>query len=123
MIARVVACLVGIWLMAAPAILNYHGPAQINDRICGPLIASIALIALWEVTRELRWLHAVVGFWLMSAPLVLHYIAWWTVVNSIVCSVILVISAVIPGAKNHSFGGGWSVLFRDREDFGGKMRL
>jgi hypothetical protein len=111
MIPGILSCLIGIWLMAAPAMLGYHGPARINDQTCGPLIASLAIISLWEVTRGLRWLTVALGFWLMLAPLVLHYGTWTSAVNNLACSLMLVICAVIPGRKTHRFEGGWPSLF------------
>lgn len=111
MIPRIFSCMVGIWLMAAPAILGYHGPARINDQACGPLIASLAIIAMWEVTRGLRWLNLALGFWLMLAPLVLHYVTWASALNNLVCSLTLIICAVVPGRKIHRFAGGWPSLF------------
>lgn len=111
MIPRIVSCLVGIWLMAAPAVVGYHGPARINDQTCGPLIASFAIIALWEVTRELRWMNLALGFWLMLAPLVLHYVTWVSAINNLICSTVLIICALVPGKKTHRFNGGWASLF------------
>lgn len=43
----------GVWLIAAPAAIGYAGSARINDGIFGPLVASIAVIAIWEATRPL----------------------------------------------------------------------
>lgn len=111
MIPRLFSLVVGIWLMAAPAVLGYAGLARQNDRICGPLIATFAITALWEVTRGLRWMNLVFGFWLMLAPLLLHYPAWTPVVNSVVCSLVLIWAAVVPGKIEHRFAGGWGALF------------
>jgi len=46
--------LLGIWLMAAPDILAYGDPARTQDHIFGPLIVTIAMIAVSEVTRPVR---------------------------------------------------------------------
>jgi hypothetical protein len=116
MIARIVSLAVGLWLMAAPVILDYHGPGQINDRICGPLIASLAIIAVWEVTREVRWVNTVFAFWLIFAPLFLHYITWRSVINSLICAFILLLSSLAPGRRTHSFNGGWTTLVRKERD-------
>jgi hypothetical protein len=48
--AQLINALLGMWLMAAPAVLGYIGPARTNDRIIGPLAAGAALIAIWETT-------------------------------------------------------------------------
>lgn len=111
MIARFISFLIGIWLMVAPALLGYGGSAVVNDRICGPLIISISIIAMWEVTRALRWVNAIIGFWLMLAPLVLHYVTWRSAFNNLLCAFILLVCAVVPGKRTHNFGGGWTGLF------------
>jgi hypothetical protein len=110
-IARFISCLIGLWLMAAPALLGYQGPAIVNDRICGPLIVSFAIIAMWEVTRSLRWINVVFGFWLMLAPLVLHYVTWRSAFNNLLCSLVLLVCALVPGRRTHRFAGGWTSLF------------
>jgi hypothetical protein len=46
-----VAAALGIWLMASPAVLSYGGAAGAADRIAGPVVASVALIAAAEAVR------------------------------------------------------------------------
>lgn len=116
MIPRFISALVGLWLMASPVVLGYFGPARINDRVCGPLIATFAIIALWEVTREVRWLNVLLAFWLMLAPLLLHYPTWTPVVNSLACAAVLVVAAVAPGSKTGRYAGGWKSLFAERDE-------
>lgn len=53
----------GIWLMAAPALLGYTGAPRTNDYIVGPIVASVAMIALSEVVRPLRWMNFALGLW------------------------------------------------------------
>ena len=66
--------LAGIWLMMSPAVLGYADPARANDRIIGPIVASLATIAMWEVSRPLRWVNVVLGAWLLVAPWLLGHI-------------------------------------------------
>jgi len=112
MIPRIFSCIIGVWLMVAPEVLGYRGPARINDQTCGPLILTFAIIAFWEATRGVRWLNLALGFWLMLAPLVLHYGTWFSAINSLACSLVVITAAVVPGKKTHSFAGGWPGLFR-----------
>jgi hypothetical protein len=49
MINRLVTVLCGIWLMLSPAVLGYGGAAENNDRLIGPIVASFAFVAIWEV--------------------------------------------------------------------------
>ncbi len=66
--AQSISAALDFWLIAAPAVLGYGGAARTNDRIVGPLIASVALIAVWEVTRPVRWANIPLGLWLILAP-------------------------------------------------------
>ena len=52
--------------MASPAVLDYADPARANDRIIGPLVASMAIIAIWDITRPLRWVNVILGAWLLT---------------------------------------------------------
>jgi hypothetical protein len=109
--AQVLSALLGVWLMVAPAVLGYPGPAHINDRIIGPIVASIAAIAAWEATRPLGRANLVLGLWLVIAPWVLGY-GSMALLNSTLVGVLLVVFALVPGRVRHRFGGGWSSLWR-----------
>ena len=63
--AQIINVILGVWLMAAPDVIGYTGPARTNDRIIGPLAVSCAVIALWEVTRPMRWGNLALGVWLL----------------------------------------------------------
>lgn len=109
--ARIATITCGIWLMAAPAILGYDGLAAVNHRVIGPLVASFAAIAIWEVTRPLRWLGVPLGLWLMVAPLLLGYGDTGRL-NGLAVGVIVVGLSLIRRKVAQRFGGGWSSLWR-----------
>src|SRR5688500_7976224 len=71
--ARMISAVIGIWLMTAPAVLDYGGAARTTDRIVGPLVASIAVIAVWEVLRPARWAVLPLAAALVIAPWMLGY--------------------------------------------------
>ncbi len=102
----------GIWLMLAPAVLGYGGAAQTNDHIAGPLIASCAVIAWWQVTRGLRWINVLLGLWLLAAPWVLGYGASLAGMNSMITGALLAGLSFIKGKSEKPFGGGWRELLR-----------
>lgn len=108
---RLINAALGIWLMAAPAVLDYGVPAANNDRIMGPLIATFAVIAIWETTRELRRVNALWGAWLIIAPLLLGY-EGAAVINSIAVGVVVIGVSMIRGKVEGHFGGGWTALWR-----------
>ncbi len=111
---RIANAALGLWLMAAPAVLGYGGTARANDRIVGPLAASLAVIAIWQVTRPLRWGNVVLGVWLLIVPWLLSYDAV-ALVNSLAVGVGLIGFGLIRGPTTQRLGGGWSALLARRE--------
>ena len=111
--ARIASALLGVWLMAAPAVLGYVGPARTSDRIAGPVAATIAIVAIWEVTRPMRWANLVIAVWLVIAPAVLGY-HLAAAIDSIAVGVLLAALTFVRGTVRQRFGGGWSALIRPR---------
>ena len=109
--AQLLTALTGIWLMASPAVLDYADPARANDRIIGPVVASMATIAIWELTRPLRWVNVALGAWLLIAPWLLGHPpdARW---NSLVAGSLILACSLVKGSRTHRFAGGWSSLWK-----------
>lgn|SRR5688500_4133006 len=105
--------LIGIWLMASPAVLSYADLARANDRIIGPIVASMAMIAIWEISRPLRWVNVILGAWLLIAPWLLGYRldARW---NSLAAGALILAFSLVKGKRTHKVGGGWSALWKRR---------
>jgi hypothetical protein len=107
LLARIVAVAAGVWLMAAPAVLGYGGAAETNDRIVGPIAASFAFVACWEVVGALRWPTVPLGAWLVAAPAVLGYgdAGAWT--SSIAAGLVIVGTGLVGRDATDKFDGGW----------------
>lgn len=110
MLARFLNLALGIWLMAAPELVGYSGPLRTNHLIVGPVIASIAVIGMWEIARELRWVNLALGVWLVISSLLLPD-AGGTAVGVITGGFITAFS-LVKGKIKRRVGGGWSMLFR-----------
>ena len=111
---RIISALLGIWLMVAPALLGYRGVASISDHIVGPLVAATAIIAIWEVTRQLRWLGIPLGLWLLLAPGLLRFPSR-ALANSAVVGAALVILSFLGGRVKERYGGGWRGLVKGKQ--------
>jgi hypothetical protein len=111
MIAPILSTLVGLGLMAAPGVLGYGGAARTSDHIVGPIVATFACVAIWEVTRSARWVNVPLGLWLLIAPWVLGYggTPMW---NALICGAAAVGLACVRGRTKHRFGGGWKMLWQ-----------
>lgn len=111
MFAQLLSAAVGIWLMAAPAVLGYSGAAATQDRIFGPVIATFALIAVWEVMRGVRYANLPSALWLLLAPWVLDYTGGATLNNSVAGAAVLLLS-LVRGRTSSRYGGGWTAVWR-----------
>lgn len=108
--ARLINAALGIWLMASSTILEFDVAAKNNSVICGALAASFAIIAIWEVTRGLRWLNLLIGAWLLIAHWILGF-GSEAVINSVVVGILMVIFSTFRGSIRQQMGGGWATLF------------
>lgn len=108
--AQIVNAALGIWLMAAPAVLGYGDPALVNDRIVGPVAATFAIVAWWGVTRPLRWVNLPLGVWLVIAPWLLGYGEVAAIINSMAVGLVMAACAMVKGTVEHRYGGGWSAV-------------
>jgi hypothetical protein len=104
----------GIWLTAAPDVIGFGGAAAAHHHILGPLVASSAFVAVWEVLRPIRWLTVLFGFWLLLAPWPFDFTPD-AAVNSIVVGLLLIVFGRVGDGVTQKYGGGWSALAAGRE--------
>lgn len=109
--AQGAAAVVGVWMMAAPTVLSLGETVTTHDRIVGPFIAALGCIAMWEVTRPLRWVNIVLGAWLLVAPWLLGH-GPDAAINSVAAGVVVIALSCVKGRNKHRFAGGWSSLWR-----------
>lgn len=112
MLARIGAVVVGIWLEASSAVLEYGTPAANVDRILGPVAGGIAFVAIWAIAHPIRWATVPVGALLVLAP-VLGYPAD-AAVSSIASGLAIIALAFVGGDPSGDYGGGWQVLWKGR---------
>ena len=111
--AQVINALLGLWLMAAPAVLGADKTIANNDHIVGPLIASFAIISWWEATRVVRLYNVPLGLWLLVAPWVLGYDNTAAIVNDMLVGVVVIGLSFVKGKVEGKFGGGWSAIWKE----------
>lgn len=58
----------GVWLMFSRLVFGTEAPMADSDHLIGALIITVAVIAMAEVARPLRFINAAFGIWLIAAP-------------------------------------------------------
>lgn len=110
MAARLVAVAAGIWLMISPAALHYvETTAEASDRIAGPVAAAFSFVAIWGITRALRWATLPIGLYLVVAPWLLGFPTDATISN-VAAGLVFIVTAFVRGDVGERYGGGWISL-------------
>lgn len=111
-VAQGVLCVTGLWLMAAPGVLGYaNTPAGESDRFSGPMIASLAFLGIFQITRGVRWASLPFGAWLLVAPWVLGHPVAGTISALVSGVVVLALAPVGSIDQGPRYGGGWASLW------------
>jgi uncharacterized membrane protein len=97
----------GVWLTAASDVMGYEGPERVVDQIAGPLVVSMAIIAMAEVTRSVRWVNVALGLWLMLAPVLNGLQASTIGVHSALIGGAILLLSLVKGPEREQTGGGW----------------
>ncbi|MFS8069273.1 MAG: vitamin K epoxide reductase family protein, partial [Byssovorax sp.] len=61
----------GAWLMLTPSLLGSAQAAAHSDHLVGALIVTVAVMALADVGRAMRYLNVLFGAWVIAAPWIL----------------------------------------------------
>jgi uncharacterized membrane protein len=94
----------GLWLMASPAVFGSEPPAANSNYLVGALVVTVALTALAEVGRPVRFVNALFGVWVVAAPWLLSGatpVAAW---NDVLVGVALILLSLPRGAVRESYG-------------------
>lgn len=109
-VAQTVVTVTGLWLMAAPAVLGHAGTAAgRSDRLIGPTIAAAGFLAIFPITRLVRWFNLLPGAALLVTPFVFGAPTDATV-NDIVSGLVVLALATVERAPQDRYGGGWDTL-------------
>jgi uncharacterized membrane protein len=58
----------GVWLMLTPSVFGSAGLAAHSEHLVGALIVTIAVMALADVGRAVRFVNIIFGAWVIAAP-------------------------------------------------------
>jgi hypothetical protein len=95
----------GVWLMAAPAVLGAMGAAANGDQVAGALVITWAVMAFGEIVRPIRLLNVLMGAAVLAAPWILAGDSELSRWNDRVVGVALMIASLPRGRIEERFGG------------------
>ncbi|MGP9814497.1 NAD-dependent epimerase/dehydratase family protein [Rhodopseudomonas sp. NSM] len=96
----------GVVLVASPQLLATRPPLSFSDHITGCLVVLIAVTALAEVVRPVRFLNVGLGAWLVAAPFLLDGGMAGGIVQ-IAIGLALIGLSLPRGARSDQHYGGW----------------
>ncbi|HYF67602.1 MAG TPA: SDR family oxidoreductase [Ohtaekwangia sp.] len=115
--AAVINTLIGIWIMVSPGLLHFDKNAANNHYVVGPLIITIAIAAIWEVNRSIRYFNLLAGLWLVISPFMISYQQQDAIWISVISGLLIAMFSLIQGKIAHQYGGGWRILFESNRKF------
>ena len=101
-----VSALLGAWLMAAPSVfgLPLQAPASSSDQLVGALVVTIAVIAMGEVIRPVRFVNVLLGAWLLAAPWLLSGATPALTISDLAVGVALIGLSLSRGPVREQYG-------------------
>jgi nucleoside-diphosphate-sugar epimerase/uncharacterized membrane protein len=100
-------CVAGVWLMISRAVFGTRDGLADSDHLIGALIITVAVCAMAEVVRPLRFINTLFGLWLIAAPWFLaggNSAATW---NDAIVGLLVVGLSLPRGARSAEHYGGW----------------
>lgn len=95
---------VGLWLMAAPSVLRTVPPFAHSDHLIGALVVTIAMMALADVGRGLRFVNVLFGAWFIAAPWLLGGGTPASTVSDLIAGVALILLSLPRGPVGERYG-------------------
>lgn len=112
MVARILNIILGLAVMVAPALFDYNQALANNNHIVGPLIITFAVIALWDINRQVRLANVVTGGWLIIAAFIFSAPATLYLILQAIAGALIIAFALVKGKEAHQYGGGWRSLWQ-----------
>jgi hypothetical protein len=103
----IASCGLGAWLMFSPAIFGTLGSAANSDHLIGALIITVAVSAMAEVARPLRFINLLFGLWLIAAPWLLAGAPQGATWNDIIAGILVVGLSLPRGRRSNEHYGAW----------------
>lgn len=95
---------VGLWLMAAPAVFGTVGRIAHSDHLVGALVVTVAMTALADVGRAVRFINVLFGAWFIAAPWLLGGATTASAWNNVLAGAALILLSLPRGPIGEHYG-------------------
>jgi hypothetical protein len=95
--------LIGVWLMFTRVTVGAEAGMADTDHLIGMLAITIAIVALAEVARPMRFINVLLGMVLIISPFILGA-GWGSIASSLACGVGLIVFSLPRGVVRYHFG-------------------
>jgi hypothetical protein len=99
--------LLGIWLMFSRLVFGTVPPLADSDHLVGALVFTVAVIAMAEVGRALRFINVLFGLWLVAAPWRLPGGLSVAVGAEVAAGLVLIALSLPRGQRSREHYGSW----------------
>jgi hypothetical protein len=103
----VASSLLGVWLMFSRLVFGTEPPMADSDHLVGALVVTVAVMAMAEVARPLRFINVAFGLWLVVAPWLLVGAGGIAAAHSVVAGLVLIALSLPRGPRSEEHYGGW----------------
>ncbi len=100
----------GALLMLSPLLFGTEAPLYFSDHVVGCLVILIAVTAMAEIARALRFLNVALGAWVALSPFVLDGAGTLGTVGDVVLGLALIGLSLPRGTRSDEHYGGWDRL-------------
>lgn len=109
--AAILNIILGLWVMASPALLQLERPLATSQYITGPLIVTFSIIALSDLNRGVRRVNLLTGIWLLVAAFLFDAPTLTDALLLGGTGVLVAVLSFFKGKTTGGYGGGWGSLF------------
>ena len=100
-------CGVGAWLMFSRLVFGTEGAMANSDHLVGALVITVAVCAMAEVARPLRFINLLFGLWLIAAPWLLVDRTAGAAWNDVASGLIIIALSLPRGRRSAEHYGAW----------------
>jgi hypothetical protein len=97
----------GMLLMATPLIFDTEAPLYYSDHVAGCLVIMVAVTAMAEVVRPVRFLNLPIGAWVAASPFLLDGGSGFALAANVTIGLALVALSLPRGTRSNEHYGGW----------------